>query len=79
MAEELSGSGAEETANGPGLRFYQQNNLNHQRVNIGLDPQEVFSQAREFETSVHDQAQAMVQRARDDSRAFSEHVVGQAQ
>ena len=79
MADGPSGSGAEETANGPEVRLYQQNSLYQQRVNVGLDPQEVFARAREFETSVHGQAQAMVQQARDDSRAFGEHVVGQAQ
>ena len=64
------------------MRLYQQNNLYQQRVNVRLDPQEVFAQAREFETSVHGQAQAMVQEARDqahdDARVFGEHV-GQAQ
>ena len=61
--------------------LYQQNNLYQQRVNVGLDPQEVFAQAREFETSVHGQAQAMVQEARDQAQddARGEHVVGQAQ
>ena len=83
MGDGHPGSGAEETADRPGVRLYQQNNLYQQRVNVGLDPQEVFAQAREFETSVHGQAQAMVQevrdQARDDARVFGEHVVGQAQ
>ena len=77
MGDGHPGSGAEETADGPGVRLYQQNNLYQQRVNVGLDPQEVFAQAGGFETSVHGQAQR--DQARDDARVFGEHVVGQAQ
>ena len=60
---------------GSGVRLYQQN------VSIGLDPNEVMAQAREFESAVYGQAQAAVQEAQGQARArqFGTQVVNQAQ
>ena len=62
---------------GSGVRLYQQN------VSIGLDPNEVMAQPREFESAVYGQAQAAVQEAqgqvREEARQFGTQVVNQAQ
>ena len=44
---------------GSGVRLYQQN------ISVGLDPREVMSQAREFESTLLGQAQAAVQETRN--------------
>ena len=46
---------------GSGVRLYQQS------ISVGLDPREVMSQAREFESAVIGQAQAAVQETRNQS------------
>ena len=64
-----------------GVRLYQQNV--QQNISVGLDPNEVIAQAREFEAAVYDQAQAAVQEAqgqvREEARQFGTQVVNQAQ
>ena len=60
-----------------GVRLYQQN------ISVGLDPREVITQAREFESTVLGQAQAAVQeirnQVRDEAMQFGANVVHQAQ
>ena len=62
---------------GSGVRLYQQN------ISVGLDPGEVMSQAREFESTLLGQAQAAVQetrnQVRDEAMQFGASVVHQAQ
>ena len=62
---------------GSGVRLCQQN------ISVGLDPREVMSQAREFESTVLGQAQAAVQetrnQVRDEAMQFGASVVHQAQ
>ena len=62
---------------GSGVRLYQQN------ISVGLDPREVMSQAREFESAVIGQAKAAVQetrnQVRDEAMQFGASLVHQAQ
>ena len=71
------GSQGTEFHKGSGVRLYQQN------ISVGLDPREVMSQAREFESTVLGQAHAAVQatrdQVRDEARQFGVEVVHQAQ
>ena len=59
------------------MRLYQQN------ISVGLDPREVMSQAREFESAVIGQAKAAVQetrnQVRDEAMQFGASLVHQAQ